>query len=164
MAVVTAASNYLVQFPINAWLTWGAFFYPATFLVNELTNRRHGAGSARRVVYIGLCTGLAVSLLIATPRIALASAAAFMNAQLCDIAIFSRWRQRGAWWSAPLISSVSASLLDTTVFFAVAFVGTDVAWWRLGAGDFVVKVLLDLTMLAPFRAAISLHRSARVTA
>lgn len=154
MVLVTAASNYLVQFPLNSWLTWGAFFYPSTFLVNELTNRTYGPRSARRVVYAGFVVGLVVSVLIAPARIATASAMAFLGAQLSDIAIFSRLRRRGAWWRAPLVSSVAASLLDTTVFFAVAFAGTDVPWWQLGVGDFCVKLALDLLMLGPFRAAI----------
>ena len=39
MILVVVASNWLVQYPINAWLTWGAFTYPLAFLVNDLTNR-----------------------------------------------------------------------------------------------------------------------------
>jgi hypothetical protein len=54
MAVVVTASNILVQYPINNWLTWGALSYPFAFLVTDLTNRRLGPGSARRVVWVGL--------------------------------------------------------------------------------------------------------------
>ena len=39
MAVIVVASNVPVQYPINDWLTWGAFTYPAAFLVTDLTNR-----------------------------------------------------------------------------------------------------------------------------
>lgn len=31
MAAVVLASNILVQFPINDWLTWGAITYPVAF-------------------------------------------------------------------------------------------------------------------------------------
>ena len=31
MAIVVLASNILVQFAINDWLTWGAFTYPGRF-------------------------------------------------------------------------------------------------------------------------------------
>ena len=50
MAVIVVASNVLVQYPINDWLTWGAFTYPAAFLVTDLTNRALGPSRARWVV------------------------------------------------------------------------------------------------------------------
>jgi uncharacterized PurR-regulated membrane protein YhhQ (DUF165 family) len=42
MVVIVTASNVLVQYRINAWLTWAAFTYPVSFLVTDLTNRRLG--------------------------------------------------------------------------------------------------------------------------
>jgi uncharacterized PurR-regulated membrane protein YhhQ (DUF165 family) len=39
MVAVVAGSNLAVQYPINDWLTWGAFTYPVAFLVTDLTNR-----------------------------------------------------------------------------------------------------------------------------
>ena len=32
MTLVIVVSNIAVQFPINEWLTWGAFTYPFVFL------------------------------------------------------------------------------------------------------------------------------------
>ena len=43
MTVIVTASNFLVQYPINDWITWGALTYPVAFLVTDLTNRRLGA-------------------------------------------------------------------------------------------------------------------------
>ena len=60
MAVVVTASNILVQYPINDWLTWGALSYPFAFLVTDLTNRRLGPASARRVVWVGFALAVAV--------------------------------------------------------------------------------------------------------
>ena len=48
MGLVVLVSNVTVGYPINDWLTWGAFAYPLTFLVTDLTNRILGAGPARR--------------------------------------------------------------------------------------------------------------------
>jgi queuosine precursor transporter len=73
MIVIVAASNWLVQFPINDWLTWGAFSYPFSFLVTDLTNRRFGPAAARRVIYVGFAVGVVLSAALATPRIAAAS-------------------------------------------------------------------------------------------
>src|SRR5918992_6190787 len=97
MVVVVAGSNLAVQYPINDWLTWGAFTYPIAFLVTDLTNRRLGPGPARRVVYVGFALGVLLSILVAGPRIALASGTAFLSAQLLDIWVFDRLR-RLPWW------------------------------------------------------------------
>jgi len=52
MTLVVVASNWLVQYPINTWLTWSAFVYPVAFLVTELTNRSVGTEAARRVAWL----------------------------------------------------------------------------------------------------------------
>ena len=66
---------------------------------------------------------------------AVGSAAAFLAAQLLDVAVFDRLRA-GRWWRAPLVSTLAASALDTALFFTIAFSaalaplapGVDVAW------------------------------------
>lgn len=155
MAVLVTASNILVQFPINDFLTWGAFTYPACFLVTDLTTRSLGPERARKVVYVGFACAVLLSVLLATPRIAFASGAAFLTAQLMDVAIFHRLRT-AAWWLAPLTSSTVASAVDTALFFSLAFVGTGLPWMTLALGDYAVKLGIALFMLIPFRALISL--------
>ena len=151
MVAVVAASNYLVQFPLNDWLTWGAITYPLSFLVTDLTNRAFGPGRARQVVYVGFALGVALSIWLADWRIATASGTAFMVGQLLDITVFHRLR-RAAWWRAPLIGSVLGSIVDTALFFSLAFAGTDVPWVTLALGDLAVKLVLAVFFLAPFRA------------
>lgn len=151
MVAVVAASNWLVQYPINDFLTWGALTYPVSFLVTDLTNRAFGPARARQVVYVGFALGVALSVWLADWRIAAASGTAFMAGQLLDIAIFDRLR-RSSWWRAPLASSVLGSIVDTALFFSLAFAGTDVPWVTLALGDLAVKLLLALLFLAPFRA------------
>ncbi len=163
MMSVVALSNYLVQFPINDWLTWGAFTYPVTFLVTDLLNRRFGPNTARLVVGIGFLTAAAVSLGLAPWRIALASASAYLIGQLLDIQIFNRLRQLN-WWLPPLVSSTLGSLIDTLIFFSIAFAGTELNWLSLGAGDFSVKLACALFFLAPFRALMSRRDAAAAAA
>lgn len=174
MAALVTASNILVQYPVGDFLTWGAFTYPFAFLVTDLTNRRHGPAAARRVVLVGFAVAVALSIWLATPRIAIASGAAFLTAQLLDVAVFDRLR-RGAWWRAPLASSLLGSAQDTALFFTLAFsasaalLGPDEAWalapapllglgpaapfWvSLAIGDFGVKLLIALAALGPYRA------------
>ena len=62
MLVVIVASNVLVQYPINNWLTWGAFTFPFAFLVTDLCNRSFGPVSAKRIVYLGFFAAVIISL------------------------------------------------------------------------------------------------------
>ncbi len=151
MTGVVAASNFLVRIPINDWLTWGALSYPVAFLVTDLINRRVGPGAARRVVYVGFACGMILSLFTSTVRIALASGAAFLIAQLADVWLYDRLRRITAWWQAPLISSAAASVLDTALFFSLAFAATGLPWVTWAIGDYGVKVAVAAAMLLPFR-------------
>ncbi len=150
MAVVVLASNILVQFPLNDWLTWGAITYPAAFLVSELVNRAHGPAQARRVAWVGFAVAVAASLALAPPRIALASGAAFWLSQWLDIGVFDRLRH-SAWWRAPLVATVLAAALDTAAFWSLAFAGTDGPWVTWALGDLAVKLVLGVALLLPFR-------------
>jgi len=150
MTIIVTGSNVAVQFPINDWLTWGALTYPISFLVTDLTNRALGPTTARRVVYAGFMVAVALSIFLATWRIALASGTAFLLAQLLDIAIFDRLR-RAPWWQAPFVSSTLASALDTALFFSLAFAGTGLPWLTWGLGDYAAKLLMAVAMLLPFR-------------
>jgi len=189
MAAVVVASNILVQFLYGQWLTWGAFTYPLAFLVTDVMNRVYGVGPARKVVVAGFVVGVICSLIgtqimlqgdgftypAVTLRIAIASGTAFLVAQLTDVAIFNRLRE-GAWWRAPLASTLIGSSLDTAIFFTIAFSGAltflepgnDVSWagevlpmlgagpmaplWvSLGFADWLVKLSLALLALVPFR-------------
>lgn len=163
MVVTVAASNYLVQLPINDWLTWGALTYPVSFLVTDLTTRLQGPARARVVVVIGFAIAVLVSMWLATPRIALASGAAFLAGQLLDIQVFQRLR-RGSWWRAPLVSSTTASIVDTAIFFTLAFAFTGLPWLGWAAGDLVVKLVLAVLFLAPFRGVLSLALTRPTTA
>ncbi len=150
MALVVLASNILVQHPINDWLTWGAFTYPVAFLVSDLANRRHGPQLARRIAWVGFAVAVAASLVLAPARIAAASGMAFLLSQWLDIGIFHRLRS-GLWWRAPLVATVAAALLDTAVFWGIAFAGSGLPWVGWAAGDLAVKLGVGVLMLLPFR-------------
>jgi len=150
MVAIVAASNFLVQFPINDWLTWGAFTYPLSFLVTDLTNRRFGPTAARRVIYAGFAVGVALSVALATPRIAAASGSAFLLAQLLDVTLFN-WLRRQSWWRAPFVASGVGSMVDTATFFGIAFIGTGLPWLTWALGDLAVKLGFAFFCLAPYR-------------
>jgi uncharacterized integral membrane protein (TIGR00697 family) len=200
MALVVMASNILVQFPVQGMaggialadiLTWGAFTYPFAFLVTDLANRRYGPAVARGVVFTGFMAAVACSIAVppllfslglidygATAgrlvRIASASGAAFLAAQLLDVTVFNRLR-RQSWWRAPVFASLAGSVLDTAIFFSVAFAsvfafigpedafaleptpllgvfGLEVSRWISWAvGDLSVKLLIAIFALIPYR-------------
>lgn len=149
MMVIVASANWLVQYPINDWLTWGALTYPVSYFVTDLTNRINGPAAARKVVWFGFALAVAVSAILAGPRIALASGTAFLVSQMLDIKVFDRLRRR-AWWQPPLFSSAVGSAVDTVLFFALAFYATGMPWVTLAIGDYGVKLAIALLMLAPW--------------
>ena len=116
MGLVVLTSNYLVQFPIkyyglNDVLTYGAFSYPIAFLITDLANRSYGKIEARKIVYIGFSIGIGFTLIFSTNfgdlisiRIAIGSGTAFLVAQLLDVQIFDKLREK-KWFIAPLGSS-----------------------------------------------------------
>lgn len=150
IGLVVLVSNIAVGYPINDWLTWGAFTYPIAFLVTDLTNRILGVGPARRVVYAGFAAGVVLSVLLADVRIGVASGAAFLIAQLLDVWLFDRLRGQ-TWWKAPLVSSLLASALDTLIFFTAAFAFTGLPWITWALGDYAAKLAMAAILLAPFR-------------
>lgn len=182
MAAVVVASNFLVQFPVDYaigslnladLLTWGAFTYPVAFLITDLANRRFGPATARLVVFCGFVIAVVLSVWLATPRIAVASGSAFLLAQLLDVSLFDRLRNR-VWWLPPLVSTIIGSGLDTLIFFGLAFsqaaniigpgdtfasetapllgmFAMDVPRWVSWAlGDLTVKLIVGLSMLLPY--------------
>lgn len=196
MTAVVVASNILVQYPLSGevagiqlgdLLTYGAFTYPVAFLVTDLTNRQFGPRTARKVVFIGFVVGVALSFVTSSPRIAVASGSAYLVGQLLDISVFNRLR-RLAWWKAPLIGSILGSIMDTVIFFSLAFapifgligpnddfaiewapvLGVFAAeaprWISWAIGDFSVKMLVGVVMLLPYGALMSVLRPMPATA
>ena len=178
MVVVVLISNILVQYPVQLFglqdlLTWAAFTYPIAFFVTDLTNRYCGLQKAKKVVYVGFTIAVVLSILFATPRIAIASGTAFLASQILDIYIFRKYIKH-TWWKAPIISSALGSLLDTTIFFSIAFslnfsflgysdsFATDKIpafliqmeaprWVMWAIGDLIIKLLVAIVLLIPFR-------------
>ena len=152
MACVSVLSNIGVRHPIGAYLTWGAFTYPASFLINEMTNRLQGKTAAKRAAVAGMLVGLVASAWLATLRIALASACAYLSGQFTDASVFDLLRRR-RWWLPPAMAALAGSMVDTALFFSLAFLGVLPAhvWIALAMGDFCVKIGFAALSLVPYR-------------
>lgn len=175
--IIIAASNYLVQMPFTLagiHSTWGTFTFPLIFLATDLTVRLLGAGNARKVIFMVMPPALIISYLISVLffqssyqgmaelatfngfvfRIALASFAAYGIGQLTDILIFDQLRKRAQWWIAPTASTVIGALIDTFVFFAIAFYASSdpfmaANWIEIAWVDYAFKMLVSLLFFIP---------------
>ncbi|MCX7814491.1 MAG: 7-cyano-7-deazaguanine/7-aminomethyl-7-deazaguanine transporter [Tepidimonas ignava] len=171
------ASNYLVQIPFTlggVHTTWGAFTFPLVFVLTDLTVRVLGPQVARRVVAWVMLPALLASYVVSVLffegafagwaalaafnafvfRIALASFMAYAVGQLTDIAVFARLRRLPQWWVAPAASTVVGSLIDTFVFFSVAFWRSSDAfmaehWVEIALVDYATKLAFSLVALLP---------------
>ncbi|RRV41008.1 7-cyano-7-deazaguanine/7-aminomethyl-7-deazaguanine transporter [Pseudomonas sp. o96-267] len=175
--LIIIASNYLVQLPITlfGWhTTWGAFSFPFIFLATDLTVRLIGKHSARvviaRVMLPALVASYVVSVLfhegafgglmalgefnLFVFRIAVASFLAYAFGQLLDIQVFDRLRKMRQWWVAPTASTIFGNLLDTFLFFSVAFWRSDdpfmaANWVEIATVDYVIKLAISLILFVP---------------
>lgn len=174
---IVIASNYLVQLPITllGWhTTWGAFSFPFIFLATDLTVRLLGKQAARRVISRVMLPALVVSYIVSVLfqegafrgfdalaqfnsfvlRISLASFLAYVVGQLLDIQVFDRLRKLRQWWVAPSAAMIVGNLIDTFVFFSVAFWRSSnefmaANWIEIAAVDYVIKLGISLMLFVP---------------
>ncbi|GAA4878603.1 7-cyano-7-deazaguanine/7-aminomethyl-7-deazaguanine transporter [Ferrimonas pelagia] len=174
---VIAASNYLVQLPFQLFgyhTTWGAFTFPFVYLATDLTVRIFGAQAARRIIFGAMIPALILSYLISVlwyqgeyqglsglgefnsfvGRIALASFTAYLVGQLMDIKVFAKLRKQAAWWVAPAGSTVVGNLVDTVVFFSIAFYASADPfmaehWVEIATVDYGFKLAISLLLFLP---------------
>ena len=175
--LIIIASNYLVQLPISlfGWhTTWGAFSFPFIFLATDLTVRLLGKEPARRVIAKVMLPALVASYIVSVLfhdgafggfaalgefnlfvfRIALASFLAYAFGQLLDIQVFDRLRRMRQWWIAPTASTILGNLLDTFVFFSIAFWRSDdpfmaANWVEIASVDYAIKLTVSLILFVP---------------
>lgn len=175
--LIIASSNYLVQLPFvlaGFNTTWGAFTFPFIFLATDLTVRIFGAKLARRIIFIVMLPALMFSYVISVlffqgswvgvstllepnlfvARIALASFSAYFVGQLMDITIFNHLRKKPRWWIAPSVSALFGNLVDTLVFFAIAFWHSDngfmaTHWIEIASVDYAFKLFICALFFLP---------------
>ena len=140
------------------------FIYALTFTLLDLVNERLGKFGARRVIATGFCANLLLAVyaqltvwapapaffdgdpavarvLGATPRVVVASLAAYLVSSLVDAEIFAWWRARvGSFrWLPVLASNAVSTAVDSAVFVTLAFAGV-LPIGPLIVGQYVVKM------------------------
>ncbi|MFT5234818.1 MAG: putative integral membrane protein (TIGR00697 family) [Shewanella sp.] len=174
---IICASNYLVQLPFQIFglhTTWGAFSFPFVYLATDLTVRIFGQSSARRIILKAMLPALLISYLMGVLfhqgsfqglgslsefntfvfRIAFASFAAYLIGQLMDITVFAKIRNTRSWWVAPAASTLIGNLVDTLVFFGLAFYASTDGfmaehWPEIASVDYGFKLIVSLGLFLP---------------
>ncbi len=167
-------SNLLVQYPFVLFgyhTTWGAFSYPAIFILTDLTTRMLGTSVARIVIFRSMLPALLISYLLTSYiegpglaswhsihlsplRIALACFTAYAIGQLLDIHVFQRYRNNSNWWVAPALSSTVGNLVDTLFFFFIAFYHSNnpflsAHWPEIAIVDMFFKICISFIGFVP---------------
>ena len=163
---IIAISNYLVQFPINIFgldYTIGTFTFPIIVLATDLTVRLSNAANARKVISYAFIPAFIISYIFADFRIAIASVLAYSIGQLLDVFVFSKVRDRvgddglnlsSYWYLAPVVSTFFAQLIDTYLFYGVAFYNSAddfmrENWDMIAFNDFILKLVVCYLAFLP---------------
>jgi uncharacterized PurR-regulated membrane protein YhhQ (DUF165 family) len=133
-ANVLTAHFGLVPVGFGLVATAGTYAAGLALLARDFVHRYAGTGW----VLAGIGFGIVLSWLLASPALALASAAAFAIAELADLGAFAVARRRRGFITSAAVSNVVAAPLDTVVFLAIA--GFPLTWEVL-AGQLVAKLL-----------------------
>jgi hypothetical protein len=94
----------------------GVYFAGLAFTLRDLLHELVGW----RAVFAVIAAGAALSFWVATPSLALASAAAFGLSELADLLVYAPLRQR-RWLVAVALSNVVGLLADSVLFLTLAF-------------------------------------------
>jgi len=177
---IISASNYLVQLPFEVFgfhTTWGAFSFAFVFLATDLTVRLFGTKMARRIILSVMLPALVISYIASVifvkgeyvglqgfnefntfvARIALASFLAYLFGQFLDISVFDKLRKNKQWWVAPAASTVIGNLIDTMLFFSIAFFASADPfmaqnWLEIAWVDYAFKLIISLALFLPLYA------------
>jgi uncharacterized integral membrane protein (TIGR00697 family) len=130
-------------------VTAGIFIYPITFIISDTIAEIWGRKVAQQAIWIALAINVCMVgvftmviqlpsavffenqkeleiILGAVPRIVLASLVAFSISQNIDVYLFTKLRAKTAGkhlWLRTNVSTITCQLVDTVIFFVVAFVG-----------------------------------------
>ena len=143
--------------------TIGTFTFPIIVLATDLTVRLSNASNARKVIGFAFVPAFIISYIFADFRIAIASVLAYSIGQLLDVFVFSKVRDRvgddglnlsSYWYLAPVVSTFFAQLIDTYLFYSVAFYNSTDDFMRdnwdlIAFNDFILKLVVCYLAFLP---------------
>ena len=143
--------------------------FPLSYIIGDILTEVYGYRQARAVIWLGfLCNLVAVaaiwvggfmtpasfwggqeaydSILGYTPRLLMASFAAYLVGELTNSTILAKMKilTQGRWlWSRTISSTIVGQGLDSAVFITLAFAGGEVALVRLILTQWTAKVIYE---------------------
>lgn len=158
--------------------TLGNTMYASAFLVTDIINERYGRKEAKKAVWLGFFTLLAMTLIMQMvllfepgaedfsqsslesifgllPQLAIGSLAAYVVSQHTDVMIFSAIRKRfpkdSQFWIRNNGSTLISQLLDTLVFTGIAFWGlySFEVWLQIFFTTYILKAVISV-LATPF--------------
>jgi len=164
---IITISNFLVSLPFILYgfkITWAAFSFPFVVLATDLTVRLLGKKIAQKIISYTYPLAIISSIIIVyiegniisvAMRIGIASASAYALSVLIDIYAFQFIRKRySSWWLAPSLSTVISNIIDSYVFFSVAFLKSEdeymaINWIEIAGTQAVLKIIIGLIFFLP---------------
>lgn len=147
------------------------FIYTLTFTLVDVIHEIYGKEGSRRVVlgafFANILLAVYAYLVInlpappfftdaqsyatvfgATPRIVVASLAAYFVSSMVDVEVYHLWKKhiQKAKWSRVLVSNSISTLIDSCVFIAIAFAGV-MPLLPLILGQYIIKMAITLLSL-----------------
>ena len=164
---IITLSNTLVSIPLILYgykITWAAFSFPFVVVATDLTVRLLGKSVAQKTISYSYPLAIISSIIIlyiegnlisVAIRIGMASASAYALSVLIDIHAFQFIRKRySSWWLAPALSTVISNIIDSYVFFSVAFLKSEdeymaLNWIEIAGTQTVLKIIIGLIFFLP---------------
>ena len=164
---IITVSNFLVSIPFILYgykITLAAFSFPFVVLATDLTVRLLGQQIAQKTISYSYPLAIISSIIIVytegnilsvAMRIGIASASAYALSVLIDIHAFQFIRKRySTWWLAPSLSTVISNIIDSYVFFSVAFLKSEdeymaINWIEIAGTQAVLKIIIGLIFFLP---------------
>jgi uncharacterized PurR-regulated membrane protein YhhQ (DUF165 family) len=146
IATIVLANHLTTEYgliPVGFGLvaTAGTYLAGLAFVLRDAV--QDTAGRWATIAVIG--AGAAISYLVADPRIALASAAAFALIELADFAIYTPLRRQG-YIRAATASNIVGAAVDTLVFLAIAGFPIAAAFTGQMVGKLTVTLIVVLAI------------------
>ena len=164
---IITLSNTLVSIPLILYgykITWAAFSFPFVVVATDLTVRLLGKSIAQKTISYSYPLAIISSIIIlyiegnlisVATRIGMASGSAYALSVLIDIHAFQFIRKRySSWWLAPALSTVISNIIDSYVFFSVAFLKSAdeymaLNWIEIAGTQTVLKIIIGLIFFLP---------------
>ena len=152
--LIVSLGNYLFQFPINEYLTWGAFAFPINLFLADYITRRFGAKQSTIAINWGFIYAFIVVFSFVSWEIAISSCVAFLISELIDVYIFRTYIKTKSLMVTTIFSGVFAGAIDVILFTLMAvkiFEVIPLKWYDVFLGDFCVRVLTFLFWIPFYR-------------